>query len=121
MNKLIATISILFLLLPTIGYGASASWTYTDEVDGFRIYETTGEENILTLDNIPSEASEITLSVPDDGECHTYFIRAFKGEVESDNSNTALWCPPKEDIVPPILEGIKVPKVLTFKIIIQEG
>ena len=75
------------------------SWSeYTGQADGIRLYQDSSDNNIQ---EIAIDINTATIQAPTDGDCHNYWIRAYRGDMESGNSDIATYCP--DDTDPPIV------------------
>jgi len=120
MKKVILTM-LLLLTVPLGSWAADTlqfSWSKYEggSVTGFRLYQDIGEKFIVT--GIPPDKTSVSIPVPIDGECHNYWIRAYRGADESLNSNIATYCPPDKD-PPPATRPITVGGV-KITIIVEE-
>jgi len=94
---------LVFLLLATTVRAEELSfeWSkYTDKADGFRIYMDTSD--VIIANNIPVTDVEITLTAELGSKCRNIWMRAFRGDLESGNSDIVVACPLSTD--PPLPE-----------------
>jgi hypothetical protein len=75
-------------------------WTlYTDTADGFILYRDSLDTEVGGT--IPVQDTSVSTTYPGDGQCHNYWLRAFKGTMFSGNSAVAVACPPGINPPPP--------------------
>ena len=74
------------------------SWTpNTDATQGYRLLMDGGTNVVQDIQG--RESAETTYTAPDDGKCHAFALIAYAGDMVSDPSDFATWCPPKPGMV----------------------
>ncbi len=78
--------------------GLHFTWTpNTDATQGYRLLMDGGTN---VVQEIPGrESAETTYTAPDDGKCHAFSLIAYAGDMVSDPSDFATWCPQKPAMV----------------------
>ena len=87
-------LTALILLIATAAQADTLnfSWTAnTDTTEGYRMFMDTSSN--IVADNIPVATDTYTLDMASDGQCHNFWLRAYRGNLESGNSDVAVWCP----------------------------
>jgi len=101
---IIGSVLIFLLALSVLVVNAETltfSWTANPEpTEGYRMYMDSGSN--IVADNIPRETETYTITEDLNGDCHNFWLRAYDGDMESDNSDIAVACPVSEDPAIPI-------------------
>jgi hypothetical protein len=85
----------IIILMASSASAANFSWTNPPEnvgkIDGTKVYRDAAASGAVAT--VGPTASSATVADPVDGKCHQYWARAYKGTIESGNSNVVTWCP----------------------------
>ena len=84
----------LILLIATAAQAETLNFAWTantDTTEGYRMFMDTSSN--IVADNIPVATDTYTLDMVSDGQCHNFWLRAYRGNLESGNSDVAVWCP----------------------------
>lgn len=95
-------IIMLLFAMPASAADLKFSWTNpvenTGKVDGTKIYMDTSEVGAVAT--VGPTVVTATAPMPTDGKCHSFWARAYKGTLESGNSDVVAWCPSVADPPP---------------------
>ena len=95
MKKLIVLIAVLLISSQAYADDITFTWAnYTDQtIDGFKLKD---HEHHVLINNIPKTATSVSIEEPND--CETYYLTAYKGDLESGASTIVPYCT-KPDVI----------------------
>jgi len=95
--RLLIALILLLMAVPVQAVDLTFGWTpNTDITEGYRLYESLGGDAALVTEITEREAATVTINQADEQDCHTYYLTAYAGALESAPSDTATWCPDSE-------------------------